>query len=209
MPKKKWDPASESSWNAKNADDAKAKALKIALLALKVDPRKLAREPKFTPILEEHALGGLPTVMRAMELSGDPLIQRFIDRYRTLKPEHQAILPWEAVSVLAGIGTRELLGAIIIALRHHSTLEVKIAALTAHATITKATLRSATVPGPDGYRDRHLLHTALGFLPTKSAPPMDSGSGLPQEARQIAAEDIDMNEMFPDLTRTQQKILDH
>lgn len=206
MPNKKWDPANDASWNEKNADDKKTQALKKVLVGLKVDLKKLEREPKFTPILEEHSLGGLKTVFRAMQLSGDPLIQRFVDQYHKLQPQQQEIVPWEAVAQLARLNTRELLGAIILALRYHSTLEVKIAALTAHATITHTTLRSATIAGKEGYRDRQLLHTALGFLPSKGQPPMDL-SADPENARQIAPEDIDMNELFPDLTRTQQKML--
>jgi hypothetical protein len=119
------------------------------------------------------------------------------------------VVPWEAIALLAGIDGRHLLGAIILALREHSANEVKVAALTAHAEVTRATVSAALQP--EGYRDRQMLHTALGFL----APPKGQtlnfnfpGSDDGRESNvEIAAEDIDMNELFPDLMTTQKKML--
>jgi hypothetical protein len=200
-----------SGWNRKKREDRRAEKQTVALVMLDVDLKKLEREPKFTEMLEHQSLGGLAQVIAAMRLSSDPILQRFLEYWDTVDPEFQEVLPWEAVAQKTEIDSRQLLGSIIIALRQHSAMEVKIAALTAHPDITKATVESALLPGNDGFRDRHLIHTALGFL----APPkgqtinfnMLGAQGSNEAEDVIDAEDIDMNEMFPDLTVTQRKML--
>src|SRR5215471_734070 len=132
-----------------NAENKKAETLKTALIFLDVDLKRLEREPKFMSMLEHHSLGGLPQVLAAMRLSSDLIVMKFLERFDALNPAYQKIIPWEAVAQLAGIESRQLLGAIIIALREHSAMEVKVAALTAHPEITKATVSSAMVPGND------------------------------------------------------------
>lgn len=199
-----------SGWSKKNGENERERTRRLALDILGIDRRQFEREPKFEHILRDRSLGGLAQVLEAMRLSGDPIIQKFIERYDQMNRELQKIAPWEAVAMVAGINGRELLGAIILALRAHSATEVKIAALTAHAEVTRATVEAALLP--EGYRDRLAIHQALGFLaPPKGQtinvnfPGMDAGSETSNA--EIAAEDIDMNEMFPDLMATQRKML--
>jgi hypothetical protein len=187
----------------------KAEKVKHALVMLDVDLRAFDRSPKFMEMLEHHSLGGLEQVVAAMRLSSDPIVQQFLARWDELNPEYKKIVPWEAIAQKLELDTRQLLGAIIIALRDYSAMEVKLEAITAHAQITKSTVNSAMIPGNEGYRDRQLIHTALGFL----APPkgqtinVNMPGSLNESDEMIAAEDIDMNEMFPDLMSTQRKML--
>jgi hypothetical protein len=142
-----------------------------------------------------------------MRLSSDPVIQQFLARWDELNPDFKKIVPWEAIAQKLDMDPRQLLGSIIIALREHSTMEVKIAAITAHPHITHATVESAQVPGGDGYRDRQLIHTALGFLAPPKGQTINVNVGGELQDELINAEDIDMNEMFPELTATQRKML--
>jgi len=207
--KKKLDLANEPGWKKKDAAEERNEALKVALAMLQVNPRELERLPKFSEILADKSLGGLDQVLAAMRLSMDPLILKFVERYDQLNKTHKKIVPWEAIALLANIDGRHLLGAVILALREHSANEVKVAALTAHAKVTQATVEAALQP--DGYRDRQMLHTALGFLaPPKGQTINFNFTGAeegPESNREIAAEDIDMNELFPDLMTTQKKLL--
>jgi hypothetical protein len=180
-------------------------------MTLGVNRKKLEREPKFMEMLEAKAVGGLDTVLAAMRLSAEPIIQRFIAQYERIDPAWQRIVPWEAIAMLAGIKGRELLGAIIIALRSYSATEVKIAALTAHGQVTQATIQSAMQLGAAGVRDRQMIHQALGFLAVPKGQTINlniPGSlDMPGAGDQlIQAEDIDMDDVFPDLTTTQKKL---
>lgn len=210
------DPTNKSSMTNKNGELEEAEKIKVALVNLDVDLQKLAREPKITAILRHRSLGGLEQVLSAIRLSSDPIFEAFLERYDAMNPAFQRIVPWEAIAQLAGVDVRQLLGSIVLALRDHSVLEVKIAALTAHPNITQATVDTALIPGIDGVRDRMMMHQALGFL----APPKgqtinvnlpgapDMGDDAPDNSREIPPEDIDMNQVFPDLTATQKLLPD-
>jgi hypothetical protein len=183
----------------------------FALVHLDVDLKKLEREPKFTEMLRHHSLGGLEQVLMAMRLaSNDPIIAKFLERYDRISPAFQKLLPWEAVAQLAEIECRQLLGAIVLALREHSATEVKIAALTAHPTVTQATIKSAQLLGNDGVRDRQMIHQALGFLAVPKGQTINLNFPEPEAdaSREIDPDDIDMNELFPDLTETQKLLSD-
>src|SRR5215475_6511248 len=84
------------SLKEKSNELSQADKLKIALVTLDVDIKKLEREPKFMSILQQKSLGGLPQVLEAMRLSTDPTITAFIDRYDRMQPAFQEIVPWEA-----------------------------------------------------------------------------------------------------------------
>jgi hypothetical protein len=159
-------------------------------------------------IIENAALGGPAQVLQAMRISVDPIVQEFLEHYNAMPPSYQKIVPWEAVALSAGIGVRQLLGAIILALREHSNAGVKIAALSAHTQITKVTVANALQPGEEGFRDRQMVHQALGFLAPPKGQTINFNLDLPKPEgpREIDPEDIDMNEMFPDLMDTQKLI---
>jgi hypothetical protein len=170
-----------------------------------VDLKKLAREPKIHSIVENASLGGLGQVVEAMRLSSDPILVQFLERWDRINPAFQRIVPFEAVAQLAGVDTRQLLGTIIIALREHANVFVKIAALSAHGEITKATVSNALLPGDQGFKDRQLIHQALGFLAPPKGQTINFNLEMPEPegGKEIDPEDIDMNEMFPDLMTTQ------
>lgn len=205
--KSHWDLVRENGMKTNAAAQKRKEQTRIALIALGVDRQKLEREAHLSEILSERSLGGLPVVLDAMRLSADPVIVRFIERYDQMNKSFKAIVPWEAVAQLAGLNVRELLGAIIVALRERSTIEVKIAALTSYPAVTQATVQSAMILGPDGVRDRQMVHQALGFLPTPKGQTINlnlAGAVEPADAnREVPAEDIDMEDLFPDLTTTQ------
>jgi|SRR5215475_2791939 len=211
MKKKRWDPANDDGLKKKSADMRRKDQVRLALIALGVDRRKLESEPHLSEILGDRSLGGLPVILDAMRLSTDPVIARFIERYDQLNRHFKTLVPWEAVAQLAEVNVRELLGAIIVALRERSTIDVKIAALTSHGAVTQATVSAALLP--DGYRDRLMIHQALGFLSPPKGQTINLNLPGPSTEqvnsnREVAAEDIDMNDLFPDLTTTQRLIED-
>lgn len=208
-------PGSARSWKTKTAADQRANKLKVALIALDVDRQALAQAPQFTKVLEV-AKGGLPVVLEAMRLSTHPTICLFVEKYDSLSEHYRKILPWEAIAIMAGVDIPKLLGATILALREHGANMVKVIAITNHPDTVLARVRQAKKPS--GVRDRNALDTALGFLPrpkntniiippARHTPDPADATEIPVNS-EIDPDDIDMDDLFPDLTETQKLLSD-
>jgi hypothetical protein len=183
--------------------------MKIVFRELGISTEKLKQVPKITELLKHNRMGGIHVVLAAMRFSTDPLIEHFLERWDELPPEFQQIVPWEALAQRSQIDVRRLLGAIVLALREHSATQVKLAALMAHPDVTEATVRVAMLPDARGYRDRQMIHQALGFLAPPKGQTINFNFAKPEDdsEREVPAEDIDMNQLFPDLVTTQRKLL--
>lgn len=150
------------SWSAQ-----KLRELKMALVPMQVDYAEL--EPQIgllTHILDEAA-GGMPQVIRAMRLSPDAMIQEFLRHYDRASARDRRIVPFEAFALAAKLNLMQLLRAVMVALREESVSLVKVITLTAHPTITRATVKSALMES--GVADRKMLHE-------RSQPPGLHGS---------------------------------
>ncbi len=182
--------------------------LRGALIKLGIDEQELQRTPRLTEICRE-AHGGLDAVIRAMRLSFDPSVEAFLREYDAAHPQDREIVPWEAFAMLARVDIRQLLGAIILALREQSVQMVKVIAITSHPATMRARVQSAMWPGPDGVRDRNALDQALKFLPTSKGTTfitMPGGTVINTDHEQDAETEVDPEDLFPDLAVTQKLI---
>jgi hypothetical protein len=183
--------------------------VEAALVKLGVDPAEVKPRIGLLSDVLNDAREGVAGVIRAMRMSGDPMIVAFLKQYDGVSEVDRKRLPIEAYAIAAKLDLTRLLGAIMLALREQSANKVKMIALTAHPHVTRASVKYALKE--NGVRDRQMVHQALGFL----APPQGQtinvnlpGFPGPEDGEKlIRAEDIDMNEVFPDLITTQRKLL--
>ena len=184
---------------------------------MEIDSLELSQAPRFMGMFKE-AHGGLKEVLRMIRFSYDPAVKAFLKTYDSTDERIRNLLPWEVFALKAGVDIPHLVGAMILALREQGANLVKIIAITHHAETVKARIRAAKKP--DGVRDRNALDTALGLLPKPKgvsiifpiataeapAPPQEEGE-LPTVdndlARVIEADDIEPDDLFPDLADTQ------
>lgn len=159
-------------------------------------------------------------MLDAMRFSQDPNIVKFLRAYDSGTDVDRHILPWEAWAVKARLDISTLLGSILIALRQQAVNAIKIKSITTHPAVVEATIKNAKTP--KGYKDREMLHTALGFLPKPKGATFidkyfagtvgdspDDGEikpgGTPTEQPVIPArpDEIDMDDLFPNVEDTQ------
>src|SRR5215831_14263951 len=144
-------------WNKRRSRQRERdRAREAALIRMNVDRDVLEQSTVGLTDILNKAEGGIPAVLQAMRFSTDPTIGEFLGKYDAAGVRDRRIVPFEAFAIQAGVDIRQLLGAIILALRDHSATEVKITALTSHAAVTKATVENALKPS--GYRDRQMIH---------------------------------------------------
>lgn len=182
-----------------------------ALARLGVTEAKLALAAPISDLLSE-AVGGRPSVIKAMRFSEDQVIKDFFECYDQLPIQDRDSVPLEAICILAKIEPSHLLGSALLALREHSVNRVKIIAITNHPDVLRKRVEYAMKPG--GGRDRDALDTALGFLPTNkgttiinkmfaSAGPT---SDAPKDDDDKGDYEDDIEYAFPDSTRMQEKL---
>jgi hypothetical protein len=85
----------------------------------------------------------MPAVIQAMRLSADPAIRACLKQYDAASEHDRKVVPFEAYAIAAGLDLRQLVGAMIFAMRERSVDEVKVIALSWHAKVTAATVKSA------------------------------------------------------------------
>jgi hypothetical protein len=186
-----------------------------ALKRIGVTPEQLRNAPQITEILKE-VQGGITLAIRAMRLSQQELIVRFLEKYDAIPDRDLESTPIEAIAIACNIDIRHLWGEIMLAMRESSVNSVKIIAVAAHPEIMKKRVEYAQTPG--GYRDRDALDTMLGALPSPKGPTFigkyfASSNPEPEDAgvktAPIApAEELvsDENFIFPDCEVIQEKL---
>jgi len=179
--------------------------VRAALVKLGVDELELTQAPMFTDILEA-VNGGLPEVARAMRFSNDPNIVAFLKEYCRAHEKDRAIVPWEAFALKAGVDIRQLLGAITLTLLEHGVNIVKVIAITHHPDVVRARIKNALKPG--GVRDRNAIDKMLGLLPASTGDTIFNfpGAWSRDDVVEIEPNDIDLNDLFPDLAETQKML---
>lgn len=119
--------------------------------------------PQISHILK-HAEHGLAQVIDALRGYDEEDAQDFIEKYDSLSPSDRARLSIEEICVAAGVKTLDLLGCATKALVLESQTVSSIIAATSHYRVVNKTVKMALEDG--GHRDREMLHTATGFLPS-------------------------------------------
>jgi hypothetical protein len=187
----------------KKRGEKKQELLANTLTKFAIKKKDLERSPQLTTILEQ-AEGGIPAVLQAMRFSNNPQVEKFLAVYDKSSITDKKVLPLEAFALKAGVDFVQLLGAAIFALQNTFANIVKVIAITNHPNLVRETIANALQP--DGFRDRQLMHTALRFLPqAKGATNVFniSGGSHNQDAGPINPEDIQHEDIFPDLLETQ------
>jgi hypothetical protein len=191
------------------------KIRKRMLHRLGVTEQQMKVTPRVTPIFEE-CFGSVQVVINAMRFSKDGLISAFLEKYDAYRIGERECCPFEAFAISAGIDLEQLLSAIMVELSSYSANLVKAQAFASHPLIMQATIENA-MDGIDGYSDRKLIHTALGFLPKPKGNTfigslrIGKGNGSDEDGGgngngMIEAGDVDLDFVFPSLSDTQKKI---
>lgn len=119
--------------------------------------------PKITHILKK-AEGGIPQVLEALRGSDEEIAYKFIQKYDTLSESDRGFVTVEDVACACGIATADLLGIATKALFSQQQQVSAVIAATGHPLIVQKSVQMALQD--KGVRDREMLHTAVGFLPT-------------------------------------------
>ena len=182
-----------------------ASLVRTALVKLGVDRDELATCAPIGSILEE-AEGGIPSVIAAMRFSDDPEIEKFFEKWDSLTKQDQRLVPIEAVCLLAEVNVNEFLGAAMVSLMNRNANIVKIIAVTNHPRTMRARVKAALRPG--GYKDRNAIDQALRFLPvsSKSTTFIFPGGQVTQNESGMNPDDVDTDDLFPDLSVTQKML---
>lgn len=119
--------------------------------------------PKITHILKS-AEGGIPQVLEALRGSEEEIAQRFVQKFDGLSESDRGFVSIEDVATACCIDTPTLLGVATKALFSQQQQVSAVIAATAHPLVVQKTVQNALQD--KGVRDREMLHTAVGFLPT-------------------------------------------
>ena len=190
----------------KSKDDDRQLQIETTLVKMGIDRHDLSTIAPITEILK-NADGGIPEVIRALRFSIEPFIEQFFDQYDGATEEDRALLPLEAFILKADIDEAQFIGEAILMLQNTSANIVKIIATTAHPRVMRARVENALKPG--GYRDRNAIDTALRFLPQPKGattfifPPGTQPQGPASSQSMVNPDDVDAEDLFPDLFRTQ------
>jgi hypothetical protein len=187
-----------------------------ALKRLKISPEQVAKVPQITPIFKK-AEGGLKGVLDAMRFCReDETIAQFLRKYDSISGVDRERLPWEAIAIKAKIDIQQLTGAIMFALQASSANIVRMLAWSAHPAVMQKTIDYAKLPS--GEKDRSMLHTGLGWLPSAKGPTFigkqvavfggrESTENNPAAPVSTFDGDDDLDQLFPSSSDMQQKLV--
>lgn len=111
-----------------------------------------------------EAEGGIPRILDALSGYDQEDAQAFMEKYNSVSLSDRDRLSLEEICVAAGVKTLDLLAAVVKALFLEGQTISSIIASTSHPKVVRKTVEMALEPG--GHRDREMLHTSQGFLPT-------------------------------------------
>ena len=178
---------------------------------MEIDEVQLAKMPPISEMLAEAGIGKIEAI-KAMRFSDDVLIQQFFDTYDSLPLGDRDRVPLEALILKAGINPVHFLGSMQLAIRSNSVNRSSLIAMGKHPLIMDKTVEFAQLPG--GVRDRELLHTMTGALPSSKGVAvfqkfigMNPAQEKPQEPI-VEAEVVETNAnyIFPDSSKMQERL---
>ncbi len=145
----------------------------LAYQLLGVNPTDVQRVPFFAAQLRKIARcvrgagGGPSEPVRALdflESSQCPEARRLLRSYLSIPESYRRLLPPEAFCHAAGVSPWVVLEAVtVVAVRRGATASAIVAAINHPRTVQK-TVEIALQD--DGFKDRELLHRAMGFIPS-------------------------------------------
>jgi hypothetical protein len=195
--------ATKSNWLTEPRSQA-------AVRRMEIDPSALEKMPPISDILDEAGIAKTQ-VIKAMRFSDDPLVVQFFDSYDALPLMDRELVPLEALILKAGINPVHFLGSMQLAIRENSMNRTKMIAMVNHPEIMQKTVEFAKISG--GYRDREHLYTMTGALPTtkgvsifqKFTNVMPEGAKS-EEVQEAEVLETDANYIFPDSSKTQERL---
>ena len=153
----------------------------------------------------------MDVVFSAMQLSTNPLIVSFLERYYNYTEKEREAVPLEAFALSFEMDPEALLGVILVALREYSVAVVRVLAITSHPDVVAKRIEYAMLP--DGEKDRKALDQAMGLLPAPRGPTIitrvsvNSGDRKElEEGEKEEPEEADIDFLFPTLSETQKRI---
>jgi hypothetical protein len=176
-----------------------------ALQRLLKNSHVTAKQVQEAPPVEEilASIGSRKKIIEVMRFSAEVCVHKVLKLYDQSPDFDRAKTPLAAFILVAGVNPNELVGAVIMAFRTMQAQKSALMTMKRHPRVVESTIRYANLP--EGYRDRQMVHQAVGFL----GPPRSGGGGSninlnfgsperPPEAKNedgITAPDI--NEVFP------------
>jgi len=169
--------------------------------------RVTAREIESAPPVEEilSYIGNRKKIITVMRFSPEDCIQKVLKVYDAT-PEFdrdKCGIPLEAYILVAGVNPNELIGSVIMAFRSSQAQKSGLIAMKNHPKVLERSIWFGQFK--DGYRDRQMMHQAVGFLPVARAnaggSSINLNFGAPEKPPEAVNEDgmtsPDVNEVFP------------
>jgi len=139
----------------------------------------------------------------ALRFSQEPSAIAFLATHDSLSPSDCRDVPIEALCIKAQVSPAAILGATFLAIRDLNRIEAAMTAAVEHPEVLRQTIHFAkTVPGAS--KDREMIHSAVGFLPTGDGNnfTLNLVNGVPQRDKPEEEESDDeqsFNAAFPAL----------
>lgn len=121
--------------------------------------------PQITPIIKSAFRRGMRDAIEYIRMSNSPVARKFLKLYDDQPPVNRKVLPIEAYCIVLKIQPVTLLGIITEACFSSRDDVSTLIASVAKPKIVQDTIASASILGPDGFRDRQMLLQHGGFLP--------------------------------------------
>lgn len=130
---------------------------------LGITPQQMQNVPRISHLLS-HAEGGIETCIGALRMSDDPDAGRFLEKYDSISATDRGRVSLEEISVSAGVSTKSLLAAILVAIDNMGASAARIARASFSAPVIRATAEAA-INGKNATANRKLFLSGIGFLP--------------------------------------------
>lgn len=143
-----------------------------ALRRMEISPEDLAALPVISDTLQRAFSPNRPNefprkeVINFIACSPDADAQAFLETYRELPKLDRDRVPIEAICLKAQVNPLKLLGVIVASANAMKKQESALKTILAHPEIVDATVNAAKNT-LFGAQDRRMIHTAVGWLPTK------------------------------------------
>lgn len=112
----------------------------------------------------QYIEGGEAMVIEYLRASDDDDVRKFLDVYDNVDTDKRDFLSFEEFCAAADVSSAKLFGKLMEVTVTQSNQTSAIMAAVAHPMVLKTTIAMAQTPA--GHRERKLLHTASGLLPS-------------------------------------------
>lgn len=130
---------------------------------LGITPQQMYGVPRISHILD-CASGGIEECVNALRLSDDADASKFLERYDSVSASDRQRLSIEEIAISAGVGTKNLLAAVLLAMDYVGTSQARMATNSFKAPVIGATGKAA-INGPNATSNRKLFLSGIEFLP--------------------------------------------